>query len=484
LFIETAESFHRNGINLLAKQIIRPYNFLVCTAGWPFLISLAFGLAGQVNVQLAYALSALLSSLSVLLVFYFVSIFFESHQSGLWAAGFFSMVPVFLRLSTSSAMGTSSVFFLFLTLTLMTIYHREEKPALLYLAFLSLSFTVNIRQEAFLVLAPLLLAFFFLFHKNPRREFGKPHIYIALILFVLFYIPAATVSIFGITTGYYYFYESSIHIRNHIISNLQSNVIFWVSNRIQPLFMTILALLGGWALWHKDRRAAWFMLGWFLFMQIFYSINPSCEFSSMRTLDSWRNSSHQNSALIILAGLAATYLVDYFRKNRPRAVPLVTGFLILALIFVPVRFHSFITFKSIWAREYVFLREQSRRMDPEALVVSDRGVRRPWPHFFSHLQYAMAVPLKGYLDFDPEKPYSARPMIRDMHRWIYRERRPVYLHMSAVNDKNFGDRFQWYEDHLILEPVDGYSDGYALMGFMLYRVKGIKQWNIQDGFIF
>lgn len=205
-FIETAENYYRYGLNM--QNSFGPHRniFLICPTGWPFLISLVFHITG-VEIKSAFSLSALLSSFTTLLVFGVCFLFFESEKAALWSSLLFSVHPLFIRLSGSSAMGTSSVFFILLAMMFFLIYFKYKKAELLILSFLLLAFTVNIRQEAFLTIMPLLLLFFFLFNPDVKREFKNVYFYVAVLLLAVFSFPAVLASLYGVGTGFYFFYE-------------------------------------------------------------------------------------------------------------------------------------------------------------------------------------------------------------------------------------------------------------------------------------
>lgn len=473
-FIETAENYHTGGLNMQNYHGPLRNQLLICTTGWPFLISLAFKITG-LNIQTAYYLSALLSSLTVLLVFLTGTLLFKNENAGLWSALIFCLYPVFLRLSTSSAMGTSSLFFIFLTLLAFLLYFRQQKTPLLYFSFCSLAWTSNMRQEAILTLLPLLLLFFALFHPNLRSEFKKIHIYLCLGLCGFFALPAALASFYGVSTGFYFFYETPAQMNNDIIHNLQYNLTYWLSNRIQPLSVMLMALFSFAMFFKIDRRLCFFFGGWFVFLWFFYSLNPSCDFSAIRTLDSWRNVFHLLVPVVLFAGLAPVIIQEYFVNNYKKLAPIALILLIVAILSIPVQFRKFIEQRTIYARENLFISNFSSRLPPESRIIVD-GKMHPTVResYMSLFRYTSKVP--GFHHYvDPFLPYSTRPLFRDINRWRNVEHRPVFLYLTNFNMGTVRSTYGWYFDTFQLKLIAGFGSQDHGGSYALYEITGIKK---------
>lgn len=472
-FIETAENYYANGLNMQNYFNTNRNRFLICSTGWPYLVSLAFRFTG-VNIRAAFAMSALLSVLTVILVFWTGTLLFKNENAGLWSASIFSVYPVFLRLSTSSAMGTSSVFFVFLTLLCFILYFRNREFPLLYLSFCSLAYTVNIRQEAFLTLLPLLLLFFFLFHPDIKEELKKPHIYVCLLLVFVLSIPPALASLYGISTGFYYFYESPDKIQQHINHNLLYNFSYWIANRIQPLSITLLGLFSFLWFFPGDRKLCLYFAGWFAFLYVFYTINPSCDFSGLITLDSWRNVFHLLVPVIMYAGLGPVLILEYFRENYPRARTAVLILLILSVLLIPVRFSRFIDQKTLYARENIFIRHFSRQVPSNSRIILDGGIKSSlWPSYSSLYSYTSRIPGRHY-EMETARPLSRRKLLLDYLRW-HEEKRPVFLYLTSVNTETLEREVSWYFETFKLRMVGGMGLKNYRSGYVLYEITGIKK---------
>jgi hypothetical protein len=472
-FIETAENYCKYGLNLQNYYGGIRNEFLICSTGWPFLISLIFKITG-INIQAAFYLAAILSSLTTIIVFFAASLYFKDENAGLWSALIFAVYPVYLRISGSSAMETSSVFFIFLTLLIFAIYFRQKTISLLYCSFFCLAYTLNIRQEAFLTLFPLLVVFFLLFNPDLKNEFKRIHIYICFLLLAAFLIPPSLASIFGISTGFYYFYETTEMIHKHILHNIQYNLTYWISNKIQPLSVVLLALFGFAASYSKQKKLGLYFAGWFLLLYVFYTINPSCDFSSLITLDSWRSVSHLIVPLVLFAGYGLSVIMQYFGKNYKGMKPLVFILLVASIAVIPLQFNDFIQYKTLYARENIFIRHMSGQIPPSSRIIVDGGLQTNlWESYMSQFSYS-AKAMGRHYEVDPSIPISSRKMFRDLDRWINKENRPVFLYLTTVDLSDVSNKYLWYFEHLELKLAGGYGLRRTKKSYMLYEITGVK----------
>ncbi len=472
-FVETAENYHTSGLNMQNDLGPLRNRFLICTTGWPFLISLAFKVTG-VKIQTAWYLSALLSSLTVILVFLNGTLLFKNENAGLWSALIFSLYPVFLRLSTSSAMGTSSVFFVFLTFLAFILYFRQKKTPLLYFSFSCLAWACNMRQEAILTLLPLLLLFFAIFHYDLKSEFKKPHIYICISTCIFFALPAALASFYGVSSGFYFFYETPDQINKDIIHNLTYNLTYWISNRIQPLSIMLMAIFSFFKFFRIDRRLCYYFGGWFIFLYFFYTFNPSCDFSAIRTLDSWRNVFHLLVPIVLFAGMTPVIIYNYFIENYKKLRYVVFILLIIMIFSIPLQFRKFIELRTIYARENIFIDNFSSKLPSNAKIIvdgkMDSGVRESYMALF---RYTSRVP-GYYYPVDSFLPYSMRPLFRDINRWRNIEGRPVFIYFTNYNMGSARSNYRWYFDTFQLKMVAGFGSSGHDSSFALYEIIGIN----------
>ncbi len=473
-FIETAENYYRNGLNVQNHMGNYRNQFLICSTGWPFLVSMIFRITG-VNIMAAYYLSAMLSVLTTVLVFWTGTLMFKNENAGLWSAFIFCVYPVFLRLSTSSAMGTSSIFFVFLTLLAFILYFRTRSIPLLYFSFCSLAYTINIRQEAFIAILPLLILFFLLFHPDLKSEFKKPHIYICFLIAVIFAIPPASASYYGVSTGFYYFYESPEAMQRHIWHNVQYNLTYWIANKIQPISISLLALLGFFMFFKKDRRLSFFFMGWFVLLYIFYTINPSCDFSALITLDSWRNAFHLLVPVLLFAGVGIVVVLNYFRQNYPGMRLIIFVLIVISIIMIPISSREFIEKKTVYARENLFIRHFSGKLPDNSRIIVDTGLKRNLNEsYMSLFRYTSVVPGR-YYEIYPSRKFSERRLFRDLEKWSHKEKKTIFLYLAHIDNNDINNRIGWYFDTFNLRMIGGFGARRYRRSFIIYEITGIKK---------
>lgn len=474
-FIETAENYYRTGLNVHNYMGPHRNEFLICSTGWPYLISLAFRIVGDADIRAAFILSALLSSLTIFLVFWSGAIIFKNEAAGVWSALIYSIIPIFLRLSTSSAMGTASIFFLFLTLLAFLLYYRQRAVVLLYFAFSALAYTINIRQEAFIALLPLLLLFFVLFHPDIKSELKNPHFYVSLLMTAVLIIPPMMASLYGVSVGFYYFYENPNVLRSNIIHNIQHNFTYWFTNKVHPIILTLLSLFGFWVYYRKDKVFCWFMAFWFISLYSFYTLNPSCDFSGLITLDSWRNAFHLLVPVVLFSGAAVSAALEYYRSLNKGIYCFAFLLMFIAVILIPIRFYDFIDQKSFHAHEYLFIQRFSGSLPKKARIIVDFSAR---PHYkesyMSLFSYSSRVPGFTY-ELDPSKPYAGRVLLRDYLRWRNQEKRPVFLYLSTTDVFKLQERQSWYFDTFHLRLLGGYGLRSIYRSYALYEITGLKK---------
>jgi len=139
----------------LFEQVLAP-------PGFPFLIALAHLVFGIHSLN-ASVISAILSSLTILLAFLIAYLVFKKEEAGLYAALVFSLIPLNIINSQSGEARPAGLFFAGLALLLFILAQKNGRPAV-WLAWLaSLSYAIYIRQESY-VLVPFFLFFLLVFN--------------------------------------------------------------------------------------------------------------------------------------------------------------------------------------------------------------------------------------------------------------------------------------------------------------------------------
>src|SRR5208283_745373 len=140
-------------------------------SGWPFLISIAFGLFGTSNAA-SYNLELFLGAISIVSVFMIASLLTERKEFAPICAIIFSLIPeLFIWSKTLANPDLPFMAFAALTTLLFLIFiKKSNKKTLLPFAF-CLAFTIYLRVEAILLVPLFLLVFLTLSDDSIRKTF-------------------------------------------------------------------------------------------------------------------------------------------------------------------------------------------------------------------------------------------------------------------------------------------------------------------------
>lgn len=148
----------------LFEQVLAP-------PGSPFIIALAHLIFGIHSLN-ASVISAVLSSLTIILVFLIAYLIFKKEEIGLYAALVFSLIPLNIINSQSGEARPTGLFFVGLTILFYLLALKNNRFITWLLAITSLSYSIYVRQESY-VLVPLLTVFFVIFKWQSIKEFIK-----------------------------------------------------------------------------------------------------------------------------------------------------------------------------------------------------------------------------------------------------------------------------------------------------------------------
>ncbi|MEM4662737.1 MAG: glycosyltransferase family 39 protein [Candidatus Diapherotrites archaeon] len=144
------------------------YEQVLAPPGYPFLISLAYQIFG-INSYFAGVISGILSSLTIVLIFFIAKELFDEN-AGLLAAAIFAFFPYDLLFAGSGHARPTSLFFVSFALFLYLLTVKKNSLRLWFATALTLSMAVYIRQENIVLLFPMLLGLF-VFNYFRRTEF-------------------------------------------------------------------------------------------------------------------------------------------------------------------------------------------------------------------------------------------------------------------------------------------------------------------------
>ncbi|MCL5035494.1 MAG: hypothetical protein M1269_00110 [Chloroflexi bacterium] len=350
-FLEMAKSIALTGSALINSGGAIP-SFLPAPMGWETILSWAFRFFGPA-ADTAFFLNIAFSSLTIILFFLLGRFLLKSDQGTLFSAFLFAVLPVGLRIAGSSALCPSALFFFLFTLWIYSVQSEQQSMELRFLAFFSMLLLLNIRQEALFFFLPVIFLFVLLFCRRPN--FKDPFTYAGMAFFAYFSIPYFLAVWYGLVAGFYYFYEPVQQIKLHVRQNYYGNLLFFVQNKIHPVLITILAVIGGW-FFRKEKKPLVFMLAWFIYGYLFYSANPSCDLSQLHTWDSWRIALFFISPVLFLGG----YGISVLAGSRSLIIKAAAVLLAVYLLLIPWSFSSFIFGQNHYSRFYNSMKIFSR----------------------------------------------------------------------------------------------------------------------------
>ncbi|MGM5481916.1 MAG: ArnT family glycosyltransferase [Nanobdellota archaeon] len=160
--------------------------------GWPSVLSIIFSVTGISNI-VALKASFVLGVLTIPAVFLFVNNLIKNQKISLLASFIFAMFPKHIFWSNTAETNVASLFFIIITLYFSTLFYKNKKNKLLYLALTSLSLTTFFRGENILLIIPFLLGIF-LFIKKKLIHFKKEKL--AYLLYFVLSLPNYIITIY------------------------------------------------------------------------------------------------------------------------------------------------------------------------------------------------------------------------------------------------------------------------------------------------
>lgn len=139
--------------------------------GFPFIIALVFLLFG-INSIAASVVSAVLSSLTIILVFFISYLLFKKAEAGLWAALVYALIPINILYSQTGLSRPAGLFFLGSTIVFYLLSLKNNKIITWMSFVVFLSFTIYIRQEVY-ILIPFFLIFFLIYRWEKIKLISK-----------------------------------------------------------------------------------------------------------------------------------------------------------------------------------------------------------------------------------------------------------------------------------------------------------------------
>ena len=186
--LETAKFLVLEGKHVKACSVGRAgycssYQQVIQPAGFPFMISLFYIIFG-INTLPVLILSAVLGSLSVILVFLICYLLFKRDEIALYASLVYALIPLDIFFSGTGFTRVISMFFIGCSVLVYLIALRKNNLSSWILFTLFLSFSIYIRQENY-ILIPLFFLGLFLFKYNIKNKDNIKKLLISAVIFVI-----------------------------------------------------------------------------------------------------------------------------------------------------------------------------------------------------------------------------------------------------------------------------------------------------------
>lgn len=150
------------------------YSSAMSPEGFPYLIALTHLLFG-INTLHPSIISAILSSLTIIVIFLISYLLFKKEKAALFAAIVFTLIPLNIVQSQTGLTRPTGLFFTGLTILFYLLSLRNNRKISWMLSILCLSYAIYVRQESYILL-PVLLLFIIVFKYSELRQAAKENV--------------------------------------------------------------------------------------------------------------------------------------------------------------------------------------------------------------------------------------------------------------------------------------------------------------------
>jgi 4-amino-4-deoxy-L-arabinose transferase-like glycosyltransferase len=234
--------------------------------GWPFILRIIFEIFGVSNWVALYT-STILGALTILTIFFMTFIITKNINLSLISSIMLSLSPAHIRWSASAETNIASVFFMSLAIFTFFLYYQKKKNSLLWLALITLAFTVQFRPENYL-LVPLFIFGKIIYDKKFLKKISIKEILPFIVLAILSLANLIQILDFQVSTNWI---ESDTGGKetgdNWSLTNLIQNSLKYGMNIFNgehlPLILSAFMLIGLFYMFHKQKKESLFLVGWF-----------------------------------------------------------------------------------------------------------------------------------------------------------------------------------------------------------------------------
>jgi hypothetical protein len=321
-------SYMESGKNML--QTGSQVNY-VKSIGWPFMLSLVFGIFG-VNSFVALYTSSVFGALTILVIFLLTYSLTKNKNIALLSSLILSLFPLHLKWSGSAETNITSLFFILLALFFCFLFYNEKNNNLFLLAWASVVFAVQFRPENYVLIFLFLLGIF-LYNKEFIKRIDKKNV-LAFLIIGFLCVPNF-IQVFKFQTSTNWAESDSGGERtgdNWSIKNLVNHSIKYgihvFDTEHQPITIILLFLTGIFCMFYNKDKNIIFLLSWFFIFWV-------CYFSSWEIGGFERVYTSFYPILAIVCSYGVIYFIDLIQKIINRQVTIIVIVFFLIFSFVP-----------------------------------------------------------------------------------------------------------------------------------------------------
>jgi 4-amino-4-deoxy-L-arabinose transferase-like glycosyltransferase len=339
----------------------RFYEPVLYPPGYPYLISLLYLIFG-IHSILGSQLSAVLSSMTIFLIYFICYILFKNEEVGLYSALVFSLIPLDLFHANTGNFRSTMLFFLSLTVIFYLIALKKNTVKIWSLVAVALSFTIYVGRQASFILLPFLI-YGFLFE---RKKIMLKNFVIPFVIFVVTQLPVQywlITNYSNIFAGQSVFSFLALKIMIPIVVRdmfIQTNF-FGLKTIFNPIASVLFVLSTVFILNLKYRKPIIFVWSWFLVFFLLNAFYFQCPgFPEHFCGDYVR---HMQDVVVPYAILGGVTVFFVRKKTRLPKEFVITLILFLLLLTSDLRF-PFSLFKEAYFEEsehgYLYFREVNK----------------------------------------------------------------------------------------------------------------------------
>ena len=331
--------------------------------GKPFINSLMFIIFG-VNEFTPFAISFFFGALSIIAVFFAVYIFTHDWVSASISAFLISILPIFLKISGSSALECVSLFFVVLGIACLGLFINRPSTKTFLLLISEIALTLSFRPENLLL--PLIFSIFLILSGEKKVIICIKKNWKLAILLILLAVPFISRAIYGSIKddGWN---QSAHNLWSIFKDNIKNNESFFLNNKLHPVIYTLFAVIGLFLMrtYNADKKKFVLlniMLALFFFL--FFNFFIYGQFFEINCISSWRYALLSSVFISILAALPLAWI---FKKIK---IKWIIALILIVILISCFSFFWFLRYRHILQYLKEFIIENDDKIPRECVFLS------------------------------------------------------------------------------------------------------------------